>query len=548
MGIPSFYRHLIRKAPQLVKPLQEKPSPDLLAFDFNCAIYLVLREVEKQGISDKQQFEKTLFVSLRQWLSDVVDRVGPKRVFIAVDGVCPMAKIKQQRLRRFRAPWWSAIESCLKNGGSIATNDELKTNKVITDSQFLWDKNAITPGTDFMRQLTVELSQWAIHRNAAGIMQVTLSSSDEPGEGEHKIMQHLRTYGIHGDTIIYGLDADLILLSIIAEQQLQTQCRVHLMREAEEFNKTATKSKKQEYSLFDIGLLQPALFNYFRPSGTGIKEWIQDFVTIMSLVGNDFVPALNGFHIREEGIETLMKALDSSCKTIGKRLCDAAGTISQPVLLAILQQMATQEDTAWRQYFVNKLKWSGTRSRGTTDAERAWDAWQDEPMHWHGDNNLYIQYKNREGDERTKMRENWRDVYHSNWLHDDGINSATEWLRGMQWVNNYYRGSPINTFWVYPWSHPPLVTDLVAAIRKMKTLPISLIPNGMVIRPIEQLCMVLPISSWSLLPLSVCRRLYQWPQYFPEGFGMNMLGKRFLWESEAEIALLPYSLAELAAS
>ena len=48
-----------------------------------------------------------------------------------------------------------------------------------------------------------------------------LSDSNEPGEGEHKIMDFLDT-NVDKDSIcvVYGLDADLIMLSMIRKQNI----------------------------------------------------------------------------------------------------------------------------------------------------------------------------------------------------------------------------------------------------------------------------------------------------------------------------------------
>jgi len=56
---------------------------------------------------------------------------------------------------------------------------------------------------------------------------IVLSGSDEPGEGEYKIFEHIRTCKNNQENhIIYGLDADLIMLSL-----LQLPKQIYLYRE-----------------------------------------------------------------------------------------------------------------------------------------------------------------------------------------------------------------------------------------------------------------------------------------------------------------------------
>ena len=66
--------------------------------------------------------------TIYNYILKINDLVKPKDlIYIAIDGVCPRAKIEQQRKRRFK----SALE------------------------KKIWDTNAITPGTQFMSNLNV---------------------------------------------------------------------------------------------------------------------------------------------------------------------------------------------------------------------------------------------------------------------------------------------------------------------------------------------------------------------------------------------------------
>ena len=93
-------------------------------------------------------------------------------VYIGVDGVVPMAKIRQQRLRRFKSYWTALEEQRIGVRGGEAR----------------WDTNSITPGTAFMERLGV-----ALHLMAKGLgPRIVVSAADEPGEGEQKLMKILR--------------------------------------------------------------------------------------------------------------------------------------------------------------------------------------------------------------------------------------------------------------------------------------------------------------------------------------------------------------------
>lgn len=62
----------------------------------------------------------------------------------------------------------------------------------------LFDTNAISPGTEFMYALNKKLDYFIKYKvNSDPLYQgieIILSGSDVPGEGEHKIMEYVRWY------------------------------------------------------------------------------------------------------------------------------------------------------------------------------------------------------------------------------------------------------------------------------------------------------------------------------------------------------------------
>ena len=96
---------------------------------------------------------------------------NPDIVFIAFDGVAPLAKLEQQRNRRYKSQFTSDVLS------TISVSNEQK-----------WNTTAITPGTAFMEKLDKKVSLFfKKYKN------VIVSGSNIPGEGEHKIFTHLRS-------------------------------------------------------------------------------------------------------------------------------------------------------------------------------------------------------------------------------------------------------------------------------------------------------------------------------------------------------------------
>tara|TARA_A100001015_G_C14874771_1_gene665839 strand:+ start:9 stop:1103 length:1095 start_codon:yes stop_codon:yes gene_type:complete len=128
--------------------------------------------------------ENEMFESIFQKIKDCIELTNVQhKVFIAIDGPAPRAKMEQQRQRR------------------------LKSSQEVKD----WDTNAITPGTQFMEHLNKFLKKQIKFLSVSCI----LSDSNEPGEGEHKIMKFIDNTPIHTTHYVYGLDAYLNQLTKI---------------------------------------------------------------------------------------------------------------------------------------------------------------------------------------------------------------------------------------------------------------------------------------------------------------------------------------------
>jgi 5'-3' exonuclease len=113
------------------------------------------------------------------------------------------------------------------------------------------------------------------------------------------------------------------------------------------------------------------------------------------------------------------------------------------------------------------------------------------------------------------------------------------YCKALSWTLKYYWGGDVDSTWYYPWFLPPLFSDVAAAIRSnpdILQLPSSLSQER--ITPMFQLAMVLPVSSFGLLPAGLRELPEKHPWAWPVAWGTFAFGRRFLWECEPLIPLI----------
>lgn len=474
MGIPSFYRHLCRRHPTIITTKIVRPA--WLCLDFNCAMYHVLHKMEPG--SDKV-WEGKFRKAICAYLEEIVDLVLPTAgVYVSCDGVVCAAKRRQQRLRRFKGPYLASLEG--KEEG--------------------WDQNALTPGSAFMASLAKDLvKKGSVLQKSLGIP-VLVSTIEEPGEGEHKLMAHMRSLN-SASCMIYGLDADLMLLAMLLVSEKGAP--VHLLREAQEFEHGGAG-----WRTVDIEALQAALF----PESLISKaKQTDDFVAAMSLLGNDFLPKSLTYTVRDDGIPKLIQILDqlwSQNKTL------VNGSIDQKNLHYIIRQFASHEEEALVAACLNAVR----QRTKANDRESL-------PAQWATILQLYA-------GSRT-LKPGWRSTY-AGWR---GESLPEEYLAGVAWVFDYYKGRPVDLGWHYEAHLPPLWSDFAGSNMIVPPLIYTTYLPAWI-----HLLAVLPEKSLHLLKKSQLGLLKSYPLYWPTQFSLFDVGASQLWQTEAVIPIIPEEL------
>lgn len=543
MGIPSFYKHLLQTVGGLTAKERPTGSPQVFALDLNCAIYHSARKRVKMAYTQDahEGWEAALIQDVLVYITELTRRVNPTEVvYVAVDGVAPMAKIKQQRARRFKSAVLAAEEAAVRRGSSDRSDEIPPASDEIPPR---WDSNAITPGTAFMSKLTAALRSDQLQR--ALNVKVVVSPADEAGEGEQKIMAFLRRHPDMKDAVVYGLDADLIVLALL--EHGRTGRIVDLFREETEFGGGVKMSNtgSEECLYLLVGHLASVMYQQWSPPTLTVtlSGFLGDFVGLMNLLGNDFVPHGMALKIHDEGVERVLEAW-RSVRARGLPPLVVGSSYSIPTLRAILILLAVDEERGLIRGIRNKLdaRVGGSASKGDA-VDRAVARMNDRPVEWAAERCLAEQ-KHVRGEEKPKwfLRQDWRQRYSRAALWDADVGMAVSvYCQTLTWTLQYYMGCPVDPTFYYPWLLPPLLEDIVNHMNPAAFAAISIGNDAgcdLYLKPIEQLAMVLPVTSMHLLPPELQTLPARFPWAWPTGWAYFSLGRRFLWECEPLIPLI----------
>ncbi|KAJ1514202.1 hypothetical protein HMI55_004877 [Coelomomyces lativittatus] len=368
MGVPKFFRWISERFP-VCSQLVEKyriPEFDNLYLDMNGIIHNCSHDNDAE--IDLKIPEEKIFEKVCVYIEKLFSIIQPQKVFfLAIDGVAPRAKMNQQRARRFR----SSQENVKKK-----LEMEEKINDSI-DENDLFDSNCITPGTEFMEQLSIYLDGFIKEKMVSDPLwkriSVILSGHDVPGEGEHKIMDYIRAlksspnHDPNTRHCLYGLDADLIMLSLVTHEP-----HFCLLREEVKFsnpkdsksNKSIimkqkwTESEAQRFYLIHISLLREYLDMEFSSLKMDLGDMytlenvIDDFILLCIFIGNDFLPHLPHLHIHESALSHLL-SIYKDLMISNRHYINLQGKLHLPTLLRFLEKMIELEKQALERHLEN---------------------------------------------------------------------------------------------------------------------------------------------------------------------------------------------------
>jgi len=516
MGIPSYFSYIVKNHPEIIKKLQSNTIQiNNLYLDCNSIIYDAVHNIDFTKLDDTDT--NTIIKNVCSKIDEYISLLKPDNcVFIAFDGVAPVAKLQQQRERRYKSIFQTNISK------SIFKDKQ-------TDP---WNTTAITPGTKFMSQLNKKITSYFIDPIKYNLQNIIISTSEYSGEGEHKLFQYIRDYSdFHADknTVIYGLDADLIMLSI---NHLPISKQIYLFRETPHFIQSINSELEPNSTyLLDIPELAKTITtnmnNDLELTTEQQKNRVYDYIFICFFLGNDFMPHFPSINIRTGGVDKMINAYKATIGQSNENLTDGKKIYWKNVR-KLIQFLSTIEHDNIKQ----EMKQRDRREKNYLP--------DDTPENKMKKFEAIPTYERQKEKYINPFKSGWEERYYKS-LFDVEITEerkkqiCVNYLEGLEWTMKYYTSGCPDWRWCYKYKYPPLLTDLIHYVPYFDIEFISK-NDSTSVSPLVQLSYVLPFQSLHLLPEKLYKELTkEHSDWYKADCDFVWAYCKYFWESHVEL-------------
>lgn len=477
MGIPLFRKKLLEylDSLEIEKPIR-KGSISGLYFDANSIIHAAAGHLRISGLDDEET--KKCCELIVHFFESIINFYRPVDVlYIAVDGPVPMAKIQEQRSRRYG------------NGVSMQKDS--------------YNSSFITPGTKFMFALHEHLVRLTKEKNKfrSHVQTVIYSSCFIPGEGEHKIMNYIRTnrekiLAMSGSHLVYGNDSDLILLALAVDMP-----KIYVCKDTVYLNdKSGDRIEMSKNKPLNVDALKNELIKQMG------GNYILDFVFLCSLLGNDFLPKSPMFSSIGNSIKAIITLIHSH-----GGLMNIHGEVVMKNFIGIMETLSTMES----------FKYIPDEESNSTSMQTIMK------LSLESKDDKYVSFRSPILKKISKVKKNsdkdklFASLWYSKMFPGDGEhlsqcvgNACISYIRGLYWVYSYYiKGQDSVTWlWYYSYHYAPLFKDLRKTLSNTnlikKASDVKPIDGEIRFTPIHQLVSVMPWQSQQFIPSDLVDMFY----------------------------------------
>ncbi len=296
MGVERFFSSLKRDY-NFIHNINKKLDAEHILIDFNSIVHITSQFLLefKNKYSSKEIFEAELIDEVGLYIETLlkenfyVDKI--LTISICIDGVPSMAKINEQRKRRYM--------------GEIVSN-LVKKDEKSDGKSFSWSRNNISPGSHFMENMVKflfsSIFEERIRKYCIHLKYYYVSGIDSMGEGEMKILHKIddlikKNNDYKRDKfVIYSPDSDVIILLLMKSI---TDLNLYMLR----YDQQKSTYKNPIYNGVDINHYKNILCEYVLSrvnKKIDNSKIIMDIVFILTVFGDDFLPKLETIRVNTD--------------------------------------------------------------------------------------------------------------------------------------------------------------------------------------------------------------------------------------------------------
>jgi 5'-3' exonuclease len=537
MGIPSLFRKIVNDYKDTHFLWRKLKDVDYFYIDFNSIIYGLVAKIDKK--TKEKEYEKILLNDINTYLQNIICNVvkPKKRVYIAFDGSVPRAKMIQQRSRRFKSIQDTTYITALKEKHGIK-------------KEYVWSQLQISPGTEFMvkvsKSILAFIKKGELYKHNK--IDVVLSDTLVPGEGEHKFMPEIRELvktDPDSNVVIQSPDGDMIMLSISVHKK-----NIYLLRDPD--SPALRNLYEDELIYLDINKTKEHFLESLVQEYNGKIDkdrYMVDFVFLTFFAGNDFIIPPSYLKIKEKGMEKLI--------TIYKRLRNEEDDylitkdikINLDFFRNIVRELAENEEFSYRQSQKQRdrvRKMQGLPNSVKKNQEDMSEYQKDLSNYEHLDyyNSVNPEYKkyNKYFDKINYYGQThiWKAQYYKYFFNMDDDSGREEicknYIESLVFnLKYYFTSTPPSWHFFYRYRVSPVMSDLYATISNIKSLDKYVtFKKDTPYLPFEQLMLILPPQSASILPKEIGGLMTDTSsglvQYYPSEFELDAVaGKKRIY-------------------
>lgn len=540
MGLPGYFKLISKKYKNIIK---EKTKCKYLYIDANgifhsqCIEFMSNFYLNYDGKTkiNQKDLDNQMIDKVIDYIQKITTVANPTvKVYIAVDGVVPMAKIARQRKSRYYSQIYETMMRKIK----------YKYEKDIIEDK--WSNIVITPGTEFMEKLHIKILNH--YRSHYTNIECVYSSYHSVGEGEHKIMNEIKKdipiNTDNNDIVIYSADADIYFLSM-----LTFRTDIYILKEIND-------DDIKEY--ISIEYLKMNVYDHINIEELTVDELMLDYTYFCLLLGNDFIPHLPSISIKKNGINHLVESykycyskFKETLVKIERNIDGEYVKINEGFMKLFLCYLSINENNHLYQL----------RNKRMTPSEDVKKLDSYDYNVWELDNLIdvadYDPIKiNSDSSELWKYRY-YNEYFKVSTCQDNLINKLSmNYLESLTWTINYYIGNVTSNLWFYRYTHAPFISDIynfytkytlknsiniaynkinVTAKDKILNKNGLLFPKekNIIITPLLLLCIVTPLQFKKILPLEYQKVISDKSvkHLYPEKSDLDTISKTIIWMS-----------------